>query len=128
MAKGKVFLKDLPHHKNSFADRSADRLAKVAGSWGFIFGMAIFIFIWMWLNVTAFIGNWDPWPFILLNLTLSSLAVFQAPIILMSQNRAADIDRRRSEYDYKIDRKTQREIQEIKKELKSIKRLLVKKK
>ena len=124
--KNKVFLKDLPHRKTSFADRASDKLAEVAGSWGFIFVMAVFIFVWMWINVTAFIQHWDPWPFILLNLTLSSLAVFQAPIILMSQNRAADIDRRRSDYDYKIDRKTQREIHEINKELKSIRRLLKK--
>lgn len=62
----------------------------------------------------------DPYPFILLNLFLSCLAAIQAPIILMSQNRAAERDRQRFEYDYAINRKSEREIQEIKKQLSSI--------
>ena len=124
--KKNVFLKDLPHRKLSLSDRASNRLAEVAGSWNFIFAMIIFIIIWAGLNSTAFVQHWDPWPFILLNLCLSCLSVFQAPIILMSQNRAAGIDRKRADYDYKIDRKTQREIHEIGKELKSIRRLLKK--
>jgi uncharacterized membrane protein len=64
--------------------------------------------------------TWDPFPFILLNLALSCLAAIQAPIILMSQNREAQKDRQRSEYDYAVNRKAEREIQEIKKIIEKI--------
>jgi len=68
-------------------------------------------------------GNpFDPYPFILLNLVLSCLAAIQAPIILMSQNRAAQRDRLTAAYDYAVNRKAEREIQEIKKSIESINR------
>ncbi|MBU3904687.1 MAG: DUF1003 domain-containing protein [Nanoarchaeota archaeon] len=124
MVKKKNGLKDLPHKKLTLGQRAADKLTQVAGSWGFIFSVLIFIAVWVALNITAFIGRWDPWPFILLNLFLSCLAALQAPVILMSQNRSNEKDRRRVEYDYIIDRKTHHELQEIKKELKLMKRLL----
>jgi len=64
--------------------------------------------------------SWDPYPFILLNLVLSSLAAFQAPIILMSQNRENERDRQRAEYDYAVNRKAEREIEEIKRSIEKI--------
>ncbi len=67
---------------------------------------------------------WDPFPFILLNLILSTLAALQAPIILMSQNRQAQIDRIRMEYDYTVDKKAEKEIQEIKLQLNKIEKKL----
>jgi uncharacterized membrane protein len=67
----------------------------------------------MLVNVYAWINTWDPYPFILLNLVLSCLAAIQAPVILMSQNRAAQRDRLRAEYDYSVNRKAEREIQKI---------------
>jgi uncharacterized membrane protein len=72
------------------------------------------------------IGKWDPYPFILLNLFLSCLAAFQAPIILMSQNRTTERDRKRAEYDYAVNRKAEREIEDIQKDLEDIKKMILK--
>ncbi|MEA3414222.1 MAG: DUF1003 domain-containing protein [Nanoarchaeota archaeon] len=106
-------------HPNStpikFGQRAADRVTKIAGSWGFILGFIGFLILWMAVNAYAWMQQWDPYPFILLNLVLSCLAALQAPIILMSQNRTSERDRQRAEYDYAVNRKAEREIQEIKK-------------
>ena len=106
--------------KLSFGQRAADSITKVAGSWTFIICFFIFLAIWMLLNTVALIGKWDNYPFILLNLVLSCLAAIQAPIILMSQNRTAEKDRQKAEYDYAINRKTEREIEKIKEQLDKI--------
>ncbi|KHO48623.1 MAG: hypothetical protein QJ16_C0005G0104 [archaeon GW2011_AR1] len=103
--------------------RAADRLTKIAGSWSFIIGFLVFLVLWMMTNVIWLEHqSWDPYPFILLNLVLSSLAAFQAPIILMSQNRENERDRQRAEYDYAVNRKAEREIEEIKKSVERIER------
>ena len=70
---------------------------------------------------------WDPYPFILLNLCLSCLAAIQAPIILMSQNRQADRDRIKAERDYIVNRKAEKEINEVQESLNQIKKLINKK-
>lgn len=106
----------------TLGQRAADKLTQIAGSWGFIISFLIFLVIWMAINVYFLkaytIGKpWDPYPFILLNLVLSCLAAIQAPIILMSQNREAQKDRARAQYDYAVNRKSEREIQEIKKQI-----------
>jgi len=101
-------------HK-TFGQRAADSVTKAAGSWTFIIILFIFIGAWIFLNIKAYIGQWDPWPFIILNLCLSCLAAIQAPIILMSQNRQTQRDRYKSEYDYRINKKAEEEIREIKK-------------
>ena len=101
-------------HKRTFGQKAADNLTKYAGSWAFIILLFVFIGAWIYLNVTAYINNWDPWPFIILNLCLSCLAAVQAPIILMSQNREAQKDRLRAEYDYQVNKKAEKEIREIK--------------
>ena len=113
----------------TFGQKSADALAKWAGSWTFIIFFFTFLIFWMFLNTTwiIFRDSWDPYPFILLNLTLSCLAAIQAPVILMSQNRTVERDRARSEYDYAVNRKAEREIQDIKKQLNRIERNLQKK-
>jgi uncharacterized membrane protein len=120
-----------PINKNklSLGQKAADNLAKWAGSWTFIISFFIFLIIWILLNVYFLMkyqfGNpWDPYPFILLNLVLSCLAAIQAPIILMSQNRQAQRDRINSEYDYQVNRKAEREIQEIQKQLERIEKRL----
>ncbi len=92
---------------SKFGDKVADKLSSVAGSWRFIIGFLIFIIIWIILNIEVLSKGFDPYPFILLNLFLSCLAAFQAPIIMMSQNRQAEIDRQRSENDYKVDTKSE---------------------
>ena len=106
--------------------RAADKLTAFAGSWYFIIGLLVFIAIWMFVNAMAMIYRWDPYPFILLNFVLSCLAALQAPVILMSQNRQAERDRATAKYDYQIDRKAEREIQNIQMGLDEIKAMLKK--
>ena len=108
----------------TFGERAADALTKYAGSWGFIIGFIIVMILWIVANGSwiLFGKAWDPYPFILLNLCLSCLAAIQAPIILMSQNREAQKDRQRAEYDYAVNRKAEREIQELRKVIEKIER------
>jgi len=117
-----TIVKPFMPHKLTIGQRAADFLARWAGSWAFIISFFVFLFLWMATNIYAWINAWDPYPFILLNLVLSCLAAIQAPVILMSQNRAAQRDRLRAEYDYSVNRKAEREIQEIKKILMKLKR------
>ena len=125
--KGKVLQHKIPRSKLTFGQRSADFLSHWGGSWPFIGGLTVVLIAWMGLNTYfVVIGEWDPYPFILLNLFLSCLATFQAPVILMSQNRSAERDRKRSEYDYLINRKAEREIEDIQKDLEEIKKLIIK--
>lgn len=116
----------MPRRKKTFGQKAADKLTSFCGSWFFIIVIFVYFIVWILLNITAFVFEWDPWPFIILNLSLSFLAVLQASIILMSQNRMADVDRLTARRDYLIDRKSGREIQEIKAELKEIKKILKK--
>ena len=107
------------HMPTTFGQKAADFLTKWAGSWLFIILFFVFIGIWMATNgyfvLQYMSGNLtDPYPFILLNLALSCLAAIQAPIILMSQNRQTQRDRIKSEYDYAVNRKAEKEIREIK--------------
>jgi uncharacterized membrane protein len=93
--------------------RLADGLAKVMGSWAFIISQSIVLAFWIALNVLAFVRHWDPYPFILLNLTLSFQAAYAAPIIMMSQNRQAAKDRLMSEQDYVVNLKAEEEVKAI---------------
>ena len=77
----------------TFGQKAADAVTTWAGSWTFILALLAAMFIWMWVNVAALAFKWDPYPFILLNFVLSTLAALQAPIILMSQNRQEERDR-----------------------------------
>ena len=90
----------------SFGDYLADKITEIVGSWPFIIGLVIFLLLWIILNIFI-LTNADPYPFILLNLLLSCIAAFQAPIIMMSQNREAKKDRLRSSNDYKTDLKSE---------------------
>jgi uncharacterized membrane protein len=89
----------------------ADWVAETVGSWRFIIVQSVLLGIWIVLNVMAFIKHWDPYPFILLNLVLSFQAAYAAPIIMMSQNRQSEIDRRRAQHDYRINVKAELEIE-----------------
>ncbi len=101
---------DLDKHLSS-GQRVADKVAEFGGSWTFIFLFGIFIFLWMAINVWFLtVKPFDPYPFILLNLILSTLAAIQAPVIMMSQNRQEDKDRKRGENDYKVNLKAELEI------------------
>lgn len=109
----------------TLGQRAADLVTVWVGSWKFIISLFIFMAIWMAINLYAlFVGVWDPYPFILLNFILSCLAAIQAPIILMSQNRQGDKDRKSLEYDYAVNRKAEREVADMQKDLDEIKRLV----
>lgn len=94
-------------------ERAADWLAQVVGSWPFIIGQSLLLVMWVVLNTVAFINHWDPYPFILMNLILSLQAAFTAPIIMMSQNRQADMDRLEAKNDYAINQKAEEEVRAI---------------
>lgn len=91
--------------------RVADAVAATMGSWTFIIIQTVMLAIWIALNVTAYVQQWDPYPFILLNLALSFQAAYAAPVIMMSQNRQQDIDRKSAEHDYQINIKAELEIE-----------------
>lgn len=96
----------------TIGEKLADKIALFGGSWIFILFFFGFIILWIIINILAISSaNFDPYPFILLNLILSCLASIQAPIIMMSQNRKEQKDRKRSENDYKINLKAELEIQ-----------------
>ena len=92
----------------------SDKVARFGGSWSFIITFMVILFIWILFNVIAATKMiFDPYPFILMNLILSCIAALQAPIIMMSQNRQEEIDRKRSENDYLINMKAELEIREL---------------
>ncbi|PZQ62918.1 MAG: hypothetical protein DI544_01625 [Sphingomonas taxi] len=96
-----------------FGDRLADKVAAVGGSWGFIIGFSIVLIGWMLLNsdVLAHFGlAFDPYPYIFLNLMLSTLAAIQAPVIMMSQNRQSAKDRLAASLDYETNLRAELEI------------------
>ena len=99
--------------KYTLGQRAADSIAKFAGSWAFIFSFSGVLILWMVVNVLLAAGAFDPYPFILLNLVLSCVAAIQAPLIMMSQNRQEEKDRRRAENDYRVNLKTEIMIEDI---------------
>ena len=99
--------------KYTVGQRAADRIAKFAGSWAFIYSFTAVLILWMVGNVLLAKRAFDPYPFILLNLVLSCVAAIQAPLIMMSQNRQEEKDRRRAENDYKVNLKTEIMIEDL---------------
>ena len=99
--------------KTSTGERLADAVARFGGSWAFIVCCAIFLSIYVAVNVSLQQRAWDPYPFILLNLFLSMLAALQAPVIMMSQNRQDMKDRLRSELDFEVNRRAEAEIRDL---------------
>ena len=92
----------------------ADKVAAFGGSWSFIGGFFFVLLLWIFLNVWMLRESaFDPYPFILLNLVLSCIAAIQAPIIMMSQNRREDKDRRRARSDYLINLKAEMEVRSL---------------
>ena len=99
--------------KYTLGQRAADAIAKFAGSWAFIFAFTGVLILWMVINTILASNAFDPYPFILLNLVLSCVAAIQAPLIMMSQNRQEEKDRRRAENDYKVNLKTEIMIEDL---------------
>ncbi len=117
----------------TMGQRAADLMTRWVGSWKFITALFVIMAVWMAMNLYLILLQslfgaqaipWDPYPFILLNFVLSCLAAVQAPIILMSQNRQSEVDRKRAEYDYAVNRKAEREVADMQKDLDEIKRLV----
>ena len=109
----------------TLADRAADILAEFGGSWKFIIAAVLFFNLWVLINSALLVlgkRGFDPYPFLLLSTAINMLAVLQAPIILMSQNRQAHKDRLRSEIDYQVNLKNELALQEILQRLKILER------
>jgi len=98
-------------HQLTLGQRIADTVAATMGSWNFIIIQSLILLVWIILNITAYVQQWDPYPFILLNLALSFQAAYAAPFIMMSQNRQQDIDRKAAEHDYQVNIKAELEIE-----------------
>lgn len=105
----------LKHDDRTPGQRLADRVAEIGGSWAFIIGFALALSLWMGWNLLTKGMHWDfdPYPFIFLNLMLSMLAAIQAPVIMMSQNRAAQRDRKAAEHDYIVNLRAELEIMHL---------------
>ena len=92
----------------------SDKVARFGGSWKFIILFGIVLFLWILFNSIAPNGaNFDPYPFILMNLILSCIAALQAPVIMMSQNRQEEKDRQRAENDYLVNLKAELEVRNL---------------
>lgn len=97
--------------QETVGERAADQVTEFVGSWAFIITYVVILGVWIFLNVTGLFGiEWDKYPFILLNLFLSITAAMQAPLIMMSQNRASDHDRLSAKNDYLVNIKSDRGI------------------
>ncbi len=98
----------------TFGERLADKVAAFGGSWRFILIFCGILLLWVLLNTILILTEvFDPYPFIFLNLVLSCISAFQAPVILMSQNRREANDRKRAKNDYIINLKAEIEIREL---------------
>lgn len=91
----------------------ADKVASFGGSWTFIISFGIILFSWITVNMLLAAKAFDPFPFILLNLVLSCIAAIQAPVIMMSQNRKEEKDRKRAENDYLVNLKAEIEVRNL---------------
>jgi uncharacterized membrane protein len=106
---------------SSRGDKVADVVTDIVGSWRFIIVQSCLLTIWIILNIAAWIGHWDPYPFILLNLALSFQAAYATPFILMSQNRQSTIDRENAQQDLDCDIKAEMEIELLHEKLDDLK-------
>jgi len=107
----------------SRADRIADSIARVGGSWTFILSFIAFLAFWIAANVWLLrVNAFDPFPFIFLNLILSMIAALQAPVIMMSQNRQAARDRLDASHDYEVNLKAEIEIMALHEKLDELRR------
>jgi len=96
-----------------FTSRVADKVAAFGGSWSFILVFLFLMLLWMAVNIYLLSKPFDPYPFILLNLVLSTIAALQAPIIMMSQNRKEEKDRQRAINDYLVNLKSEIEVRNL---------------
>ena len=97
----------------TMGERTADRFARIVGSWKFLIIQSVLLVAWVILNVIGWWRHWDPYPFILLNLALSFQAAYATPIIMMSENREARLSERRNHLDLQINLLAEQETTEI---------------
>lgn len=108
---------DFIEERATLGERVADAVARFGGSWTFILSFLFLLVVYCCVNTYLRNRAWDPYPFILLNLILSMMAAFQAPIIMMSQNRTDEKDRLRGELDFAVNRRAEAEIQQLSRKL-----------
>jgi len=109
--------------QRTLADRASDIIAEFGGSWKFITAAVLFFSLWVLINSALyFYVGFDPYPYLLLSTAINMLAILQAPVILMSQNRQAHKDRLRAEIDYQINLKNEIALNEIIERLKALER------
>ncbi len=117
IAEEKLIVENLLHQPKEILSRGqsiSDKVASFGGSWKFILSFSIILSAWVLFNTLApNRDDFDPYPFILMNLVLSAIAALQAPIIMMSQNRKEEKDRKRSENDYLINLKAELEVRSL---------------
>ena len=101
-----------PEEHPTFGQRVSDKVARFGGSWSFIISFSAILFVWIVFNIYA-INKFDPFPFILMNLVLSTIAALQAPVIMMSQNRTEEKDRKRNENDYMVNLKAELQVRSL---------------
>jgi uncharacterized membrane protein len=101
-----------PEENLTTGQRISDKVARFGGSWSFIISFGGLLFVWILFNIYA-INKFDPFPFILMNLVLSTIAALQAPVIMMSQNRTEERDRKRNENDYMINLKAELQVRSL---------------
>jgi uncharacterized membrane protein len=113
----KLIIENLLHQPKeilSVGDSLSDKVAAFGGSWKFIISFSCILSIWILCNtLSPKAGRFDPYPFILMNLVLSAIAALQAPIIMMSQNRKEEKDRKQNENDYLINLKAELELRSL---------------
>ena len=105
------------HAATTIGQRTADRIARFAGSWGFIFSFTALLLFWMFGNNLMKDNAFDAYPYILLNLVLSCVAAVQAPLIMMSQNRREERDREQAEHAYKVNLKSEFILEDLHKKM-----------
>lgn len=117
IAEEKLIVENLLYQPKEIISRGqsiSDKVASFGGSWKFIISFSIILSIWILFNTLSPLRDeFDPYPFILMNLVLSAIAALQAPIIMMSQNRKEEKDRKRSENDYLINLKAELEVRSL---------------
>lgn len=113
----KLIVDNLLHQPEEILSKGqsiSDKVARFGGSWKFIIFFSVVLSLWILFNtLTPQKEEFDPYPFILMNLVLSAIAALQAPVIMMSQNRQEEKDRKRSENDYLINLKAELEIRSL---------------
>jgi uncharacterized membrane protein len=97
----------------TFGQRAADAAAAIIGSWRFLIVQTLVLGAWLTLNVVAWTHRWDPYPFILLNLVLSFQAAYSAPVLLMSSNRQAEVDREHAAKDYLVNEQAEQQVEQL---------------